>query len=338
MRNLQYSDSTVTLEGQLYTDFFYGRPDYGSSPETDDIEHAIMFAADEPFCVLGNGEDYEGNYEGITEDNVSRIQVATTFDTAILRNFLGCGVRLRGHLYHAHTGHHHANVLIFLEVPPVIIDHRNVYTDKGLVGSGSGFLLGSGGLIGTAAHVLDNASDFTVARGLYRQKASVVGVSQEHDLAVLKVEPNGALMDLVQERERKVRPTRTWLHPRLGERVYVFGFPLRDALPHSLNFTEGLVSSELGNGDHKFQISAAIQPGSSGGPAFDDFGNLIGVVTSSLEPAQNLNFCIRSRHLDSLCQQIGLELWKDERRDEKVLPTVLAEEALHFCVEVESWA
>ena len=158
------------------------------------------------------------------------------------------------------------------------------------------------------------------------------------DIAILKIDSCGPIADVIGKRERKVRPTRTWMPPKLGERVYTFGFPLRGALPHSLNMTEGLISSELGVQHHQFQISAAIQPGNSGGPVFDEYGNLIGVAISSLEPAQTHNFCVRTQQLERFCHEHGISIVGSESREAKIAPVVLAEAALHFCVEVEGWS
>jgi hypothetical protein len=101
--------------------------------------------------------------------------------------------------------------------------------------------------------------------------------------------------------------------------------------------TQGLISSEHGIDPGHFQISAAIQAGNSGGPVFDEYGNLAGMALSSLEEAQTLNFCISSHMILDYCSRLGIKLRQDENRDKKFRPTVLAELALHFCVEIEAW-
>jgi S1-C subfamily serine protease len=336
-RKFQYNDSSVVLEGQVYTDFFFGRPNYGESPETDDIEHAVVLALDSPISVEGNGPPREGNFDAISEMDVDRVQLVTSRRDA-LRRFRGHGLRVSGSLFHAHTGHHHTSVLFSCEEEPVVIDSRNTYANRKICGTGSGFLLGRDGLIATAAHVLENATGVTVTRGFYRQIAAVIDVEASLDLAILKIEPEGVLANVVKSREARARPIRWWLWPRLGELVHAFGFPLGGVLPHSLNMTQGLISSERGIEPGHFQISAAIQPGNSGSPVFDEYGNLVGIVLSSCEPAQNVNFCIASQEFNSYCYKLGIRLNENENRDIKIRPTVLAEMALHFCVEVEAWA
>ena len=93
--------------------------------------------------------------------------------------------------------------------------------------------------------------------------------------------------------------------PRLGEDILALGFPLRSILADSLNVTRGNVSSLLGlmNDANYLQISAAVQPGNSGGPVIDLAGRVVGEVTAKLNAVavaditgdipQSINFAIR---------------------------------------------
>jgi serine protease Do len=82
------------------------------------------------------------------------------------------------------------------------------------------------------------------------------------------------------------------MSPKDGEPIFVIGHP------QGLRFTlsNGIISREEGG---IIQISAPISPGNSGGPVYDERGNLLGIVTSttdkSVNPnAENLNFAIAS--------------------------------------------
>jgi S1-C subfamily serine protease len=75
-----------------------------------------------------------------------------------------------------------------------------------------------------------------------------------------------------------------------GSRIYVIGHP--QGLLYTLS--AGIVSREQGS---VVQISAPISPGNSGGPVFDELGNLIAVVSSTMDKsvnpnAENLNFAV----------------------------------------------
>lgn len=79
-------------------------------------------------------------------------------------------------------------------------------------------------------------------------------------------------------------PFRTGDPPKLGEDIIVIGFPLRGLLSSAPTVTNGIVSSLAGLHDDstRFQISAPVQPGNSGGPALDRAGNIVGMVVSKL--------------------------------------------------------
>jgi hypothetical protein len=67
--------------------------------------------------------------------------------------------------------------------------------------------------------------------------------------------------------------------------VIVAGFPFGDRVSSSLKFTQGIVSSVtgLGNNYSEIQIDAALQPGNSGGPILDEYGNVIAVAVAKLD-------------------------------------------------------
>jgi S1-C subfamily serine protease len=89
----------------------------------------------------------------------------------------------------------------------------------------------------------------------------------------------------------------------------VFGFPLTGILSTSGNLTAGTVSATSGLRDNprNIQITAPIQPGNSGGPLLDQFGNVIGVVVAKLDASkaasvigdipQNVNFAIKGSEI-----------------------------------------
>lgn len=77
-----------------------------------------------------------------------------------------------------------------------------------------------------------------------------------------------------------------------GENIFVIGHP------EGLRFTlsTGIISRSA---EDVLQISAPVSPGNSGGPVYDDRGNLLGIVTSMVDRrfspnAENLNFVVRA--------------------------------------------
>ncbi len=162
--------------------------------------------------------------------------------------------------------------------------------------SGTGFVV-AGGKVLTNQHVVESCGR-VVARPPdgARLPAEVQATDRDRDLALLSVPAS-------------VGPPLTFRDAppvRRGEAVITYGYPLYGLLSSGPSLTTGNISALAGLRDNPalFQISAAVQPGSSGGPLFDDRGNVIGVVVSKLNAArvaqltggdipQNVNFAVK---------------------------------------------
>ena len=101
--------------------------------------------------------------------------------------------------------------------------------------------------------------------------------------------------------------------PKEGESIYVIGHP--EGLKYTLS--TGIISRMENS---TLQISAPVSPGNSGGPVYDAQGNLLGVVSSTLDKsyqpnAENLNFAVSAQ---ALLKESGWEFAKNgkERLDE----------------------
>jgi hypothetical protein len=150
-----------------------------------------------------------------------------------------------------------------------------------------------GYLLATARHVADGenwhsrtgAQKVMVSVGMDGwASAQVVGRHKRLDIALLWLDRHFGDAEFTQ-------PVATYSSIQMGEKIFVIGHP------EGLNFSvsNGIVSRTPGS--DVLQVSAPISPGNSGGPVYDEFGNLIGIVTSkvsrSMEPeAENLNFAI----------------------------------------------
>src|SRR5690606_3018244 len=149
-------------------------------------------------------------------------------------------------------------------------------------GTGSGFVWDEEGHIITNLHVISGAAEATVKLADGRDyPAELVGVSRAHDIAVLRIRPEGEPLVPVA--------IGTSDDLRVGQKVHAIGNPF--GLDWTL--TTGVVSAldhsfetaRSGVIRHLIQTDAAINPGNSGGPLLDSAGRLIGVNTAIYSPS-----------------------------------------------------
>ena len=157
---------------------------------------------------------------------------------------------------------------------------RNIFSVPS--GTGSGFIWDDNGHIITNLHVIKGASEAIVRLADGRDyKASLVGASPAHDIAVLRI-------GIGFQRPAPV-PIGTSHDLKVGQKVFAIGNPF--GLDWTL--TTGIVSAldrSLPGGDGRtidnlIQTDAAINPGNSGGPLLDSAGRLIGINTAIYSPS-----------------------------------------------------
>ncbi|MBN1771866.1 MAG: serine protease [Deltaproteobacteria bacterium] len=152
-----------------------------------------------------------------------------------------------------------------------------------VVGHGSGVVIEPDGVILTARHVVENGLLVAVWKpGHPEPLAAVVAHQAEEDYALL-VAP-GEFPDSLTLPAAGAAPaaaTRT--------RVFVFGYPedLFEELPAA---TEGIISRQSVTG--LYQISAAVNPGNSGGPLVDEHDTLLGVVILRRRDAEGMGYAL----------------------------------------------
>lgn len=107
---LLYEPEVVSLTGALRRETFPGPPNYESVAKGDEAETGLYLHLRHPVCTVGMGKDSPDRY---TVEGVKVVQlVLDSGGYQRLRARLDQEVTLRGTLFAAHTGHHHAPLLL----------------------------------------------------------------------------------------------------------------------------------------------------------------------------------------------------------------------------------
>ena len=159
------------------------------------------------------------------------------------------------------------------------------------LGIGSGFFVRPD-QIATNFHVIQGAARGTAKLVSKRTKYTIIGITatdEDNDLVLLKVISHGIKPLLLGNSDTV----------RTGAQVYVVGNPKG----MEGTFSEGIISSIRREGTQtRFQMTAPISSGSSGGPVLNRKGEVIG-ISVSVHPdpdAQNINFAIPVNKLKKL--------------------------------------
>lgn len=184
--------------------------------------------------------------------------------------------------------------LVLMASPAAKRWFQQSYETSGLLGAALILHADSHGyLLATARHVADG-EDWRTRHGMQKvmvslgmngwASAQVIGRHRRLDVALLWLERHSGDAGFTQ-------PVATYSSVQMGEKIFVIGHP------EGLNFSvsNGIVSRTPGN--DILQVSAPISPGNSGGPVYDEYGNLLGIVTSKVASAadpdaENLNFAV----------------------------------------------
>jgi S1-C subfamily serine protease len=164
--------------------------------------------------------------------------------------------------------------------------------------TGTGFVVSASGHIVTNHHVVNGCTG-DIHGNLSGEPVTtlrVVSSDESNDLALLQG-PAASFKDFAKIRDRAIRS---------GDSVVAIGFPYHGLLTSDFTVTTGIVSSLSGllNDTRYLQISAAVQPGNSGGPLLDTSGQIVGMVAAKINALkfvratgnipENINFAIKT--------------------------------------------
>lgn len=156
-------------------------------------------------------------------------------------------------------------------------------TSSGAV-TGSGFIISSDGYILTNFHVVEDAVKGGYDVTVYFHDgteyiASIVGYEEDNDVAVLKIDAGGLSAATIGDSDAiQVGQSAYAVGNPLGELQYTMTTGSVSALDREISFTDS--DTGVVNKINMFQIDAAVNSGNSGGPVYNDRGEVIGIVTA----------------------------------------------------------
>ena len=212
--------------------------------------------------------------------------------------------------------------------------------------NGTGFFVSAKGHIITNSHVVEDTSLETVDGKCDSIKAylndiiyetDILSQDRMNDLALLKIKKNQTIKNFASFRDDE---------PILGEDITTLGYPFGKTISSKIKLTSGVVSSLSGIGDEftRMQIDAALQPGNSGGPIYDSYGNVIGVAVAKagifyfLENfgtlPENMNFGIKPSVVKTFLQSNGVK-YKTSNKKVNITKVEIAKEGTKQTVYLE---
>lgn len=177
---------------------------------------------------------------------------------------------------------------------------------------GTGFLISPEGYVITNYHVVSDIAgpDKIEVYDNFKKtvyKAKVIAKDIRNDLALIKIENGnftvpGSLPYAISSKQARV-----------GDEVFVIGYPDASVLGTEPKFVDGKISSLTGVMDDNatMQLTTPVYPGNSGSPLFDSDGNIIGIINAKYKPGDNVSYAIKKTALINLLEANGIEIPKN---------------------------
>lgn len=174
-------------------------------------------------------------------------------------------------------------------------------SDMNVKATGTGLIVSESGYIVTNHHVIENDNSILIEM-IHQGKTKTYNATVEqkdvdNDLAILKI----------QDEDFKTLPIQYNINSNstisVGESVFTIGFPhALGGMGKEAKFNDGKISAKTGfdGAINSFQTSIPVQPGNSGGPVFNQNGELIGIINARYKGGDNVSYAIKLNYLKIL--------------------------------------
>jgi S1-C subfamily serine protease len=191
--------------------------------------------------------------------------------------------------------------------------------------TGTGFVISNNGHVVTNQHVVEGCVGDIQGNlsGEAPVKLRLVSSDETNDLALLQAP--SPFKDVATIRDKAIHP---------GDSVIAIGYPFHGLLTSDFTVTTGIISSLSGilNDTRYLQISAAVQPGNSGGPLLDNGGQVVGMVAAKLNALkfakatgtipENINFAIKTGALRDFLDNSVVSYQTADTKEELKAPDI----------------
>lgn len=161
------------------------------------------------------------------------------------------------------------------------------------------FVVSANGYLITSYHVVKNAEKIFIEAqrdSLLRLPVKTIYTDIEKDVAILQVtDTNFVSFGYLNY---ALRPQ----DAELGEEVFTLAYPRQDIV-----YAEGAISALTGYREDTltYQISVPVNPGNSGGPLLDQFGNLVGIVQGKNNRLEGTAFALKSKYIQAVLDSVS---------------------------------
>ena len=187
---------------------------------------------------------------------------------------------------------------------------------EGRGGTATAFVVTPDGHLVTCNHVVEGAVQAKVSLGGRQYTADVVDTDFDQDLALIKIPAEGLTPIALADSDEV----------RKGEEVRAVGFPFSDVLGKGRKVTRGTIAGIVEEeGNRRFHIDAAVNPGNSGGPLVDSQGRAVGVVNAKLMgfAVSQVGFAVPSNEARKMLQHNGIPLPAGAQRNNLTGPALV---------------